>query len=114
MKVGFAPSDTHKSPALLLAIRLQRLCRPVKVPIALPVSVLLTILLIHAFEMPSVADAYTPYKKNKAIKTYKLLLIAKPAYTTENINKPVKNIFFNPNLSAKIPIGYANKTNTRL
>jgi len=55
-----APSQNQISPVKELAIMAQMLWNPVNVPIAVAVSFLFVILEIHAFEIPSVAEAYTP------------------------------------------------------
>ena len=59
-KVVVAPNWNQISPANELAIIVQILCSPENVPIAVAVSFLSVIFEIHAFEIPSVADAYNP------------------------------------------------------
>ena len=69
INVKKGPAVIHRKPVRLLATNAQMLCNPVYVPIAVAVSLRITILLIHAFEMPSVAEAYIPYRKNNAKNT---------------------------------------------
>ena len=56
----FAPRVYQITPAIELATMVQRLCNAEKVPMAVAVSFLSVILLIQAFDTPSVAEAYNP------------------------------------------------------
>ena len=69
IKLKDAPNSNQTRPAIVLANIVQILWKPVYIPMAVAVSFLSVILLIHAFEIPSVAAAYTPYRKNKVNKT---------------------------------------------
>lgn len=56
-KAAVAPNWYQIRPVSELDSIVQMLCIPEKVPIAVAVSFLLVMLEIHAFEMPSVAEA---------------------------------------------------------
>ena len=53
----FAPKVYHMTPAIELANMVQMLCKAEKVPIAVAVSFGSEMLLIHALDTPSVAEA---------------------------------------------------------
>lgn len=54
------PNQNQIAPASELAIIAAMLWKPANDPIAVAVSFLSVMLLIHAFEIPSVAAAYNP------------------------------------------------------
>ena len=54
------PNQNHINPATELAIMAAILWKPVNDPMAVAVSFLSVMLLIHALEIPSVAAAYNP------------------------------------------------------
>ncbi len=56
-KAAVAPKLNQISPVRELANIVQMLCKPEKVPMAVAVSFLSLMFEIHAFEIPSVADA---------------------------------------------------------
>ena len=56
-KAAVAPNWYHISPVRELDSIVQMLCKPENVPIAVAVSFLLVMFEIHAFEIPSVAEA---------------------------------------------------------
>lgn len=59
-KAAVAPKLNQISPVSELDSMVQMLCKPENVPIAVAVSFLSVMFEIHAFEIPSVAEAYTP------------------------------------------------------
>ena len=59
-KVTEGLNALHKPPAMILANKVKTLLRPVKKPIAVAVSFLSEMFVIHAFATLSVAEAYIP------------------------------------------------------